>query len=44
MYVELCHYTTYKGGCDIFGYRFHFDAFSTIFDHPLLNDMYAFLF
>ena len=44
MYVELCHYTTYKGGCDIFGYRSHFDEFSNIFDHPLLNDMDAFLF
>ena len=26
--------------CDIFGYRFHFDTFSTVFDHPHLNDMY----
>ena len=44
MYVELCEDATNTRACDIFGYRFHFDTFSTVFDHLLLNDMYAFLF
>ena len=36
----LFEHATNTRACDIFSYRFHFDTFSTVFDHPHLNDMY----
>ena len=50
MQVELCAFAANTPTCDIGGHRFHFDAFSTVFDHPHECDMYmcvsvyAFLF
>ena len=50
MQVELCAFAANTPTCDIGGHRFHFDAFSTVFDHPHEYDMYmcvsvyAFLF
>ena len=34
MYVELYAFAANTPACDIVGHRFHFDAFSTVFDHP----------
>ena len=43
-YVELYRHHTNTRACDSLGHRFHFDAFSTVFDRPHKNDMYAFSF
>ena len=32
--VQLYAHATNTCACDVFGHHFHFDAFSTVFDHP----------
>ena len=37
-YVELYTHATNTRACDIFGHRFHFDAFKTVHSTGTLND------